>query len=179
MLLCGFCYLLCGFLLQRHGADEISSGERHNLIMWSKNETYRESALFEQAMRTYLPESGPPDPLCLSYTHDRDFLAFREYPEGTNPYRNLFESSEEEAGKAMLPWCPPARLGYEGMLSHNKLMLLHYERECDREDRAEGQTEKKKHRHTADVPVPSTGTGDSDSSSPCGQDEEKTDLRPN
>ena len=127
---------------QRHGADVISSGERHNLIMWSKNQAYRESAEFAQAMRSYSVEEAPPHPLCLSYTHDRDFLAFREYPEGTNPYRNLFESSEggeegEEEGSAakspMLPWCPPQKFGYKGILSHNKLMLLHYEREVERE----------------------------------------------
>jgi hypothetical protein len=128
---------------QRHGADEIASGERHNLILWSKNEVYRESALFEQAMRSYHPEHAPPHPLCLSHTHDRDFLAFREYPEGTNPYRNLFLQSESEGGgkQVSLPWCPPTRLGYEGMLSHNKLMRLHYERECDREEREEQEEE--------------------------------------
>jgi len=136
---------------QRHGADVIASGERHNLIMWSKNDVYRESEAFTEVMRSYDAEIAPPHPLCLSYTHDRDFLAFREYPEGTNPYRNLFESEEdgdEESRGPMLPWCPPAKFGYKGMLSHNKLMLLHYEREVAREDRereeeARGASEKK------------------------------------
>jgi hypothetical protein len=79
--------------------------------MWSKNDVYRESDAFQQAMRSYTPEEGPPDPLCLSYTHDRDFLAFKEYPEGTNPYRNMFESDrgEEEEG-GVRPCCPGAPL---------------------------------------------------------------------
>jgi hypothetical protein len=121
--------------------------------MWSKNDVYRESAAFEQVMRSYDAEAAPPHPLCLSYTHDRDFIAFREYPEGTNPYRNMFEESEdnekETAPSPMLPWCPPAKFGYEGMLSHNKLMLLHFEREAEREDREkekQGFGEKKQKR---------------------------------
>ena len=107
--------------------------------MWCKNDVHRESALFEQAMHSYLPEEGPPAPQCLSHTHDRDFLAFQPYPEGTNPYRALLESSGEQADKRMLPWCPPAQFGYKGMLTHNKLMLLHYEAECEREEREEKQ----------------------------------------
>jgi hypothetical protein len=117
---------------QRHGADSILSGERHNLIMWSKNDVYRNSSLFEDIMKSYHSEEGPPDPLCLSYTHDRDYLAFKEYPDGANPYRKLFQEDADE--NMTLPWCPPQNFGYKGMLSHNKLMLLHYERECVRED---------------------------------------------
>ena len=117
---------------QRHGADNILSGERHNLIMWSKNEHYRNSLQFEELMRSYQMEDGPPDPLCLSYTHDRDYLAFKEYPEGANPYRKLFQEDADE--NMQMPWCPPQNFGYKGMLSHNKLMLLHFERECARED---------------------------------------------
>lgn len=133
-----FCSLfICG--RQRHGADEILAGERHNLIMWSKNNVHRESKSFEHAMRTYTAEEAPPDPLCLSFTHDRDYLAFREYPPGSNPYHNLehWDQDDQDADSSApsLPWCPPAKFGYPGMLSHNKLMLLHFEREAEREDR--------------------------------------------
>ena len=27
-------------------------------------------------------EGGPPDPRCLSYTHDRDYGSYRDYPPG-------------------------------------------------------------------------------------------------
>ena len=32
---------------QRHGADVITSGERHNLIIWNKSNTYRKSEVFK------------------------------------------------------------------------------------------------------------------------------------
>ena len=121
-------------MMQRHGADAIEAGERHNLIIWNKNDVYRESEAFDIAMRSYVAEDGPPDPQCLSYTHDRDYIAFKEYPEGCNPYRNIYESEGDEGNKIMMPWCPPPQFGYNGMMSHNKLMLLHYRRECERED---------------------------------------------
>ena len=31
---------------QRHGADVITSGERHNLIIWNKNEAYRQTEVY-------------------------------------------------------------------------------------------------------------------------------------
>jgi hypothetical protein len=33
-----------------------------------------------------------------------------------------------------LPWCPPAKYGYDGIPSHNKIMLLHYQSEVEREE---------------------------------------------
>jgi hypothetical protein len=143
---------------QRHGADNILSGERHNMVMWCKNETYRNSELFESRMRQYEKENGPPDEQCLSYTHDRDYVAFKDYPPGQNPYSlDADESSEGEEEDATapapaarpqsMPWCPPARFGYDGIFSQNKLMLIHFEKEVERE---EGQQRAKRSK-TSDI----------------------------
>lgn len=108
---------------------------------------YRTSALFEQAMRAYSREAAPPHEQCLSYTHDRDYQVFLEYPEGRNPYRALMEEGGD--GSGALPWCPPASLGYPGMLSHNKLMLLHFHKECEREEREAEEREDRVNRKKA------------------------------
>eukprot|EP00965_Chrysotila_dentata_P043568 1448901-Pleurochrysis_carterae.AAC.1 len=56
----------------RHGADDIVSGERYNLIMWNKNSTYR---LTREFMGKYMQppstDRETPDLVCLSYTHVR------------------------------------------------------------------------------------------------------------
>ena len=31
---------------------------------------------------------GPPDLVCLSYTHDRDYEEYKPYPEGKRPKRD-------------------------------------------------------------------------------------------
>eukprot|EP00191_Tetraselmis_sp_GSL018_P013208 CAMPEP_0177578138 /NCGR_PEP_ID=MMETSP0419_2-20121207/175_1 /TAXON_ID=582737 /ORGANISM="Tetraselmis sp., Strain GSL018" /LENGTH=336 /DNA_ID=CAMNT_0019066535 /DNA_START=114 /DNA_END=1125 /DNA_ORIENTATION=+ len=85
---------------QRHGADDIESGERNNLIIWNHNHTFRESPAYRR--RLYQKEDGPPDLVCLSYTHDRDYGAYKDYPEGKEDYR--------EKG-----WCPPPRFCYDQM----------------------------------------------------------------
>merc|ERR1712151_1037282 len=68
---------------RRHGADDITEGERLNLIVWNHNEEFRKSSLHArhhmQTPKTYEPESGPPDKMCLSFTHDRDYGVFKEY----------------------------------------------------------------------------------------------------
>ena len=47
-------------------------------------------------MLAYEREGGPPDERCLSFTHDKDYLAYRgAYPEG----------AAEGAGEKA--WCPP------------------------------------------------------------------------
>lgn len=51
---------------RRHGADNIESGVRTNLVMWSYNPHYKKSSQTEK-------ESSNPDLLCLSWTHDRDY----------------------------------------------------------------------------------------------------------
>ena len=47
------------------------AGERNNLIVWNHNQKYRDSTENVNNLPFY-PEQAPPDPRCLSYTHDRD-----------------------------------------------------------------------------------------------------------
>mmetsp|Transcript_24608 Transcript_24608/g.68488 ORF Transcript_24608/g.68488 Transcript_24608/m.68488 type:complete len:370 (-) Transcript_24608:460-1569(-) len=85
---------------QRHGADDIQTGERNNLIIWNHNDIFRSSP--EYLRRLYEKEAGPPDEQCLSYTHDRDYGAFKDYPEGKEKFREM-------------GWCPPQRFCYDQM----------------------------------------------------------------
>jgi len=63
----------------RHGADNIASGERVNFILWSTSGKYRDSEAYRlHRMRSTSAES--PDPICLSYTHDRDYTAHLPKP---------------------------------------------------------------------------------------------------
>ena len=88
---------------RRHGADVITRGERANLIIWAHNDAFRASALYNAHKHgaNYTPESAAPDPLCLSYTHDRDFGAFKEYTSEQLPHRGS-------------GWCPPESCEYPG-----------------------------------------------------------------
>lgn len=83
----------------RHGADDISRGERLNLILWNHSSTYRKSNEYKKP--AIEQETGPPDAVCVSYTHDRDFGIFKQYPKG----------KENFAGRG---WCPPKHAEYEG-----------------------------------------------------------------
>ncbi|CAD7930323.1 unnamed protein product [Amoebophrya sp. A25] len=85
----------------RHGAMDILEGERMNLIIWNRgSSTYRES--FEYDFNIHKRESGPPDKVCVSYTHDRDFGRFRKYPLG------------QEHMRRRKKWCPKPMAEYEG-----------------------------------------------------------------
>ena len=77
---------------RRHGADHITSGERNNLIVWCHNSTFRSSDAFNAHQRAYQRESAPPDPRCVSYTHDRDYAQYKDVPAGV---------------AASAGWCPP------------------------------------------------------------------------
>lgn len=90
---------VCHLGRKRHGADNIASGERLNLILWNHSSEYRESD--EYVKPDYKKEDGPPDELCVSYTHDRDYGNFKEYPLGKESHR----------GKG---WCPRRSFEYEG-----------------------------------------------------------------
>ena len=60
----------------RHGADDIGSGERINLILWARNSAYRGAAAFGHVPLDGTPqkkELGMPDKLCLSKSNDRDY----------------------------------------------------------------------------------------------------------
>jgi len=54
----------------RHGADDITKGERLNLICWNHNYLWRKSSPYKTL--TLPDETEPPDAQCLSFTHDRD-----------------------------------------------------------------------------------------------------------
>mmetsp|Transcript_63923 Transcript_63923/g.205963 ORF Transcript_63923/g.205963 Transcript_63923/m.205963 type:complete len:155 (-) Transcript_63923:110-574(-) len=90
---------------QRHGADDITSGERLNLIIWNHSSSYRNSS--EYVRPPYHAEAAPPDALCLSYTHDRDFGVFKEY----NARNREFQ------GRG---WCPKRGFEYKGFEPENE-----------------------------------------------------------
>ena len=61
---------------QRHGARCIKSGERVNLIIWNRSLPYRSLKKSLHLRSHYAKESGPPDLVCLSRTHDRDHALY-------------------------------------------------------------------------------------------------------
>lgn len=79
---------------QRHGADDIESGQRRNLIIWGRNPHYRETqnyvCLRPPFFLGWSSEGSPPDKQCVSRTHDRDAP-------------NILEGVRPSAMK----WCPP------------------------------------------------------------------------
>jgi hypothetical protein len=73
---------------QRHGADDILTGERFNLIVWNKSSRHRLSRSFLSKYKTRPPDpAGDPSPdlVCLSYTHDEDYEDYKPYPPGKKP----------------------------------------------------------------------------------------------
>ena len=92
---------------QRHGADVITEGERANLIIWNHNADFRASTLYAAHNRgEYAQESSPPDVVCLSYTHDRDYGVFKQYAPETSKHR----------GEG---WCPLPKGEYAGFVREN------------------------------------------------------------
>eukprot|EP00931_Biecheleriopsis_adriatica_P005017 TRINITY_DN106590_c0_g1_i1.p1 TRINITY_DN106590_c0_g1~~TRINITY_DN106590_c0_g1_i1.p1 ORF type:complete len:628 (-),score=157.79 TRINITY_DN106590_c0_g1_i1:62-1915(-) len=89
---------VCHLGRKRHGADDISRGERLNLILWNHSSTYRKTEEYENP--DYSKEEGPPDQVCVSYTHDRDYGIFKEYPTGKEHFK----------GRG---WCPPKPFEYK------------------------------------------------------------------
>lgn len=94
----------------RHGADDVGSGARRNLIIWNTNQCYRSTREY-QGLRPpyfidYLPEGVPPDVVCVSQTHDRD-AAEALHDEARRP------SKESRSGTPSgYAWCPPAGAEY-------------------------------------------------------------------
>ena len=84
---------------RRHGADDIQSGRRSNLIVWSHNNEYR--AKGGNRALEYQQESSEPSLVCLSYTHDRDYEMFKELPTAATK-------------QLQRPWCPPKGKEYPG-----------------------------------------------------------------
>jgi hypothetical protein len=61
---------------QRHGADDISAGERLNLIVWARSSAFRAAAAFGHIDLDGYPkkaELGVPDQICLSKSNDDDY----------------------------------------------------------------------------------------------------------
>eukprot|EP00435_Cladocopium_sp_Y103_P011112 s4231_g2.t2 len=76
----------------RHGAEDITGGERMNLVVWSYSYNYRHS---KESVKVHLKEASKPDERCVSYTHDRDFGRYKAWPPG---------KKERFMGRG---WCPP------------------------------------------------------------------------
>ena len=71
---------------QRHGADDITSGERLNLIVWARSSAFRSAAAFGHVDVDGYPraaEGGVPDRVCLSKANDADFEAQLKRVEAT------------------------------------------------------------------------------------------------
>lgn len=91
---------------RRHGAETIISGTRTNLIVWNHNNgTYRRSSQYQSLrnFENYQTEEGPPDVLCLSNTHDRDYFKYKQ---------TMSSSTRNPIGHP--PWCPPPGKEYPG-----------------------------------------------------------------
>mmetsp|Transcript_3748 Transcript_3748/g.14744 ORF Transcript_3748/g.14744 Transcript_3748/m.14744 type:complete len:129 (-) Transcript_3748:1414-1800(-) len=100
---------------RRHGAGDIESGERLNLIVWNHSLAWRESAGSTHHNRNFEQEEGPPDPRCVSYTHDRDFGVFKPYP-----------SEDREAQFRGRGWCPPHGAEYSGFKQEESAAARHH-----------------------------------------------------
>jgi len=72
-----------------------------NLVVWSYSHAYRSSSA---SQKVHKPEASAPDVRCVSYTHDRDFGQFREFPPG---------KKERFFGRG---WCPPRGKEYAGFV---------------------------------------------------------------
>lgn len=90
---------VCHLGRKRHGAADITSGERLNIILWNHSSTYRQS--LEYTKPPYKTEAGPPDEVCVSYTHDRDYGNFKTYQPGQEKFK----------GRG---WCPRPPFEYPG-----------------------------------------------------------------
>ena len=71
--------------------------------MWCRSSVYAQTTEFRKRamLQSQEKELGPPDLVCLSYTHDRDFGVFKAYPQGKEKF-------------AETAWCPPAHAAYDG-----------------------------------------------------------------
>ena len=67
--------------------------------VWNHSAAFRASAAAHAT--NYAKEGAAPDPRCVSYTHDRDYGVYAEYPKGREKFR----------GRG---WCPPSHAEYDG-----------------------------------------------------------------
>ena len=89
---------------RRHGADDIQTGTRSNLIIWNHNYQWRNGEEYKRRRQfdVYEKEEGPPDPTCVSYTHDRDYFHYKD---------TIPTSQQNQSFKG---WCPPPGKEYDG-----------------------------------------------------------------
>jgi len=71
----------------RHGAADITTGERHNLIFWCMSSNYRKGEDFRP---TRIEEGVTPDLVCLSKTHDEDYYFWVTHTETKKEKEGLF-----------------------------------------------------------------------------------------
>ena len=85
---------------------------------------------FARFQRLYEREASQPDEVCLSYTHDRDFVVYKDYPSiDCNPYYQALEDDEESENgeqqtRRSLPWCPPSGFEYPEMLPMDRIIQI-------------------------------------------------------
>lgn len=60
----------------RHGAEQLSEGQRYNIIVWCRAAQLRLAGNHRPHPRE---EQQPPDVVCLSRTHDRDFAFWEQH----------------------------------------------------------------------------------------------------
>ncbi len=59
--------------LHRHGAEQLSSGERFNVVIWCRSSAFRAGPGFTGRRGPPHPQELTPDLRCLSRTHDGDY----------------------------------------------------------------------------------------------------------
>ena len=101
---------------RRHGAENIESGQRMNLIIWCHNHAFRNS--IAQPTYSYQKEGYRPDPVCLSYTHDRDYYDYHKENEESNErsdkkWKGRGRKQEKKQNQHHQPWCPPAGMEFQ------------------------------------------------------------------
>ena len=91
---------------RRHGADDIKSGTRCNLIIWNHNEAYRGkgvNAWDRDRNEVYEVEEGEPHLLYAFHIHMIGIIqTLKHCP------------SEAALKQKRKPWCPPSGREYEG-----------------------------------------------------------------
>eukprot|EP00759_Apiculatamorpha_spiralis_P008790 PhF_6_TR15660/c0_g1_i1/m.24335 len=73
----------------RHGADDIATGERVNLVIWNENLPFQSSG----HPNFVWPGEDGVDAVCTSFTYDKDFDQYKPYPPGTEHFKET-------------AWCP-------------------------------------------------------------------------
>lgn len=64
--------------LRRHAALPLERGRRRNLVVWGRSSDLREDPAFRDRFRRDPgAETGQPDPMCVSATHDPDAEVWR------------------------------------------------------------------------------------------------------